>query len=167
MSQRGRSRARTGAVRTGLSESVWRTLQEDWATDEEDEASDKEELHGEDVDWIDNGDDDEESNNDNEEDNPQRNVWILGTGNPSTVGNDLDEVEDHNDQQPRRRIRRSQRAIKTLADALDPQNYNMMELPTEAERKEVTGILEKKKKGQSVEIKFKNWKRTNRGRNPK
>ena len=169
MSQRGRPRNREGAVRRGLSEPVWRSLIQDWDTEDENDEVDKEELHGDDVDWV---DDDVTSNNDemDESDQQQRNIRVLGTRDPPRPrDDDEDGVEaDQSDQETPRRVRRDQRAIKTLADALNPDNYDMMQLPNVSERKEVTGILERKARNQpQIEINFKNWKRTNRGRNPR
>ena len=161
---------RTGAVRTGLSQSAFQSLMEDWQSEGEDEESDKEELHGEEADWIDGGDDDASDNNNNDEEDsqPQRNVRILGTGNTHTRENDLEEADDPNDQQPRARVRRCQRDINSLEEALNPQNYDMLVMPSVAQRKEVSAVLQKKKGNQPrVDINFKNWKRTNRGRNPK
>ena len=171
MSQRGRPRTRTGAVRTGMSQSAFQSLMEDWQSEEEDE-SDKEELHGEEDDWIEGGDDDDDAsdNNNNDEDDsqPQRNLRILGTGTTHTRGDDLEEADDPNDQQPRVRVGRNQRDIKSLAEALNPQNYDMLVMPSVAQRKDVSAVLQKKKGNQPrVDINFKNWKRTNRGRNPK
>ena len=106
MSQRGRPRNREGAVRRGLSEPVWRSLIQDWDTEDENDEVDKEELHGDDVDWI---DDDVTSNNDkmDESDQQQRNIRVLGTRDPPRPrDDDEDGVEaDQSDQETPRRVR--------------------------------------------------------------
>ena len=166
MSDRGRTRAREGAATRGLSEPVWKSLIGDWNTDEEEDDGDLEDLHGDESNWVDDEGEDE-PNNDNEPSGPR----ILNIQDPPYSGGNVGEeaVAAH----APRRGRRTPfgiRSIKSLEDAMKPENYDKMSQPSEADRREVTAVLvprDKKKNIPQEDITFKNWKRTNRGQKPR
>ena len=163
---RSRKSTRDGASNRGMSPTTFNSIMGDWDTDEdeeEDKVDDIEELYGDEDGWApgdEEGDTTGENSIETVEDN-QSNPRIIGIRDPPvqrrTIG-DEDEV-------PRRgRPLLRNRAIKNLADALNPEHYDLMSLPGVSQRREVSAILEKKTR---KDITFKNWKRTNRSRNPR
>ena len=62
----------------------------------------------------------------------------------------MDEAVDPDNQQPEVRGKKSQRDIKFLADALNPQNYDMIVMPSVALQKERSVSCSPEKEGKST-----------------
>ena len=168
-------------------------LMDDWASDNEtddDAETTMQPLTGDDQMW-----DHDDNNDDSEEDDgdiPLPRRRITGIPNPPVVAHDDDSEEDVDDpsdednveadhdnvgveqdnvgRAPHRgqRLLHRNKQINSLAESKNPNNYNMMQMPTHANAKVLSSVLEKKTRTQPAKtMEWTNEKRSNRGRLPR